>query len=136
MEDSKLRLIAPSTGRRLSALARHLGADHPAISPTTSAAETDPMASQESQNHAISANLTSGLYGSTTVSVFANVVQAPEDPILGVIAIALSLVLVLVPVSDRMASADGLWSVPWMLVAVGFRVVVMLCLWFSAGIVL
>ncbi|MQL90782.1 hypothetical protein Taro_023387 [Colocasia esculenta] len=76
MEDATVRPIGPSTGRRLSALARHLGGDHPASPSSTS--EAAPMASL---NHAIAPSHTSAFHGG---SVFGNVVQAPEDPILGV----------------------------------------------------
>ncbi|XP_057957379.1 aspartate aminotransferase, cytoplasmic-like [Malania oleifera] len=55
--------------RRLSALARHLEG-----SPASSMASQNP-------NQTISASLTSGYYGD---SVFAHLVRAPEDPILGV----------------------------------------------------
>ena len=57
--------------RRLSALARHLEGSSPSSTMDT--------------NHTISASATSGSdFGG---SVFAHVVQAPEDPILGVLSL-------------------------------------------------
>lgn len=67
--------------RRLSALARHLDG--------SSASST---MDSHNYNHAISASATSGSgFGG---SVFAHVVQAPEDPILGVFSLcALNLLV-------------------------------------------
>ncbi|KAG1346722.1 putative Aspartate aminotransferase 3, chloroplastic [Cocos nucifera] len=78
MEDANVR---ESTGyrsadRRLSTLRRHLGGS----SPSSAASRHPPMAS-ESSTGAIASSPTAGFYGG---SVFAHVVQAPEDPILGV----------------------------------------------------
>ncbi|XP_073108856.1 aspartate aminotransferase, cytoplasmic isoform X2 [Elaeis guineensis] len=78
MEDANVR---DSTGyrsadRRLSTLGRHLGA----LSPSSAASRLPPMAS-ENPTGTIAPSPTAGFYGG---SVFAHVVQAPEDPILGV----------------------------------------------------
>lgn len=66
-----------SADRRLSTLQRHLSGH----SPSFAAACLPPMASENSDG-VIAPSPTAGFYGG---SVFAHVVQAPEDPILGVI---------------------------------------------------
>lgn len=65
IENARDHLSSP--GRRLAALARHLGVGDTSLVP--------------SRGEAINPSPTAGFHGG---SVFANVAQAPEDPILGV----------------------------------------------------
>ncbi|THU59465.1 hypothetical protein C4D60_Mb07t02420 [Musa balbisiana] len=73
MGDANMRAELGSPGRRLGTLARHLGVDY-------SPASSSLMASHNA-SEIVTPSTTAGSYGG---SVFANVVQAPEDPILGV----------------------------------------------------
>lgn len=66
-----------SADRRLSTLGRHLSGQ----STSSAASRLPPMASEIAAS-AIAPSPTAGFHGG---SVFAHVVQAPEDPILGVI---------------------------------------------------
>jgi hypothetical protein len=64
-----------ASDRRLSALARHL-------------VDASPAMDSQNPNDTVSASPTSGVQAD---SVFAHVVRAPEDPILGVLSLPLSL---------------------------------------------
>ncbi|RRT39058.1 hypothetical protein B296_00055392 [Ensete ventricosum] len=73
MGDANMRAELGSPGRRLGTLARHLGVDY-------SPASSSLMASHNA-SEIVTPSPTAGSYGG---SVFTNVAQAPEDPILGV----------------------------------------------------
>ncbi|KAI0522949.1 hypothetical protein KFK09_005338 [Dendrobium nobile] len=70
MEDANVSHPLPSANRRLSKLAHHLTGHSPAMA-------------SESHSSALSPSPTAGSYGAAA-SVFAGILQAPEDPILGV----------------------------------------------------
>lgn len=69
------------TDRRISALARHLVGD-----------SASSMASQNPNDQTIAPSPTAAFHGD---SVFANIVQAPEDPILGVCSSSLGFFILL-----------------------------------------
>ncbi|KAL0924341.1 hypothetical protein M5K25_005157 [Dendrobium thyrsiflorum] len=70
MEDANVSHPSPSANRRLSNLAHHLTGHSPAMA-------------SENRSSALSPSPTAASYGAAA-SVFAGILQAPEDPILGV----------------------------------------------------
>ncbi|XP_072990438.1 aspartate aminotransferase, cytoplasmic [Typha latifolia] len=80
MDAGNVRGVCPSSGRRLNTLIRHLGGDSSSASNFAYFEASPPMASQNPSD-LIAPSPAAGSYGG---SVFAAVVQAPEDPILGV----------------------------------------------------